>query len=254
MGTLSQAGSPTVDGMFRIPALLALALTCLAVAPASASAVGWGAPFQVSVEGEVRESWNYWENADGYSCEPRYEGSGSAVARFKSPKSAKLRIHTERGMGGRVPVDVTVERQGARKSFYRDPECAGTGETIADASGCGTVSYKASAVGFKSEGKGEFGFGIRDDRDKWNGRCPLAPDPLPAHDMSPLAVLGPQYGPRFEWQKKLFHRRRKTFVLKHTKRVVLPYTRSEFGGAQGGEYVAEIDYTITFTRTGAIKG
>jgi len=236
-----------------------LAPTCAALAlaaalPTSAGAVGASARYQVSIQGEVKETWNYSENSDGYACEPRHEGNGTATARFASPGSHKLRFHTEHGIRGRVPVNVTVQRNGARRSFYRDPEC-GRNDRVSDNSGCGTVAYRARAGGFGIQGR-SFGFGIAGDRDRWNGKCPVAEDPLPKYDLDPLAMLHPEYGPRLRTRKlidKLLHPRRKRWVLRHTKRVVLPYTRSEFGGTQSGQYVADIAWTVTFRRVSRVK-
>jgi hypothetical protein len=41
------------------------ALAVLAALPAGAGAVGASARYQVRVEGEIKETWNYWENSDG---------------------------------------------------------------------------------------------------------------------------------------------------------------------------------------------
>jgi hypothetical protein len=235
----------------RIATLLSAALTCLAAIPSSASAIGAKASYQVSIDGEIRESWNYFENADGYACEPRYEGNGTAVARFKSPASSKLRVHDYRGFGGSIPVDVTVERQGFRQTTYREARC--TGQETKDASGCGTTSYRTRAGGFITQGKKQFGFGLTRDDGRWADRCPLAENPTPSErDYSITNVLAPQYGPTFDWHRKLLRTRKKTYVLKHTKHVVIPYKRSEFGGGQGGEYVADVSYTLNFRLVGKI--
>src|SRR3712207_377118 len=136
----------------RLLAPTCAALALVAVLPESAGAVGASAYYKVSVQGQVTETWGYAENADGYSRDPHYEGSGRAVGKFTSPKPRKLRISSEKGIIGRVPIDVSVQRQGTRRSFYRDPEC-GRNEQVADSSGCGTVSYRASAGGFQGMGR-----------------------------------------------------------------------------------------------------
>jgi hypothetical protein len=236
----------------RIAILLSAALTCLATIPSTAFAIGAKASYQVSIEGEIRESWNYFQNADGYVCEPRFEGNGTAVARFKSPGSSKLRVHDYRGFGGSIPLDVTVERQGFRQTTYREDGCGGAQAPV-DASGCGTVSYRTRAAGFVTQGKKLFGFGFIDDNQRWNGRCPLTENPTPSErDYAITNVLATKYGPSFDWHHKLLRTRKKTYVLKHTKHVVIPYKRSEAGGGQGGEYVADVSYTVTFRLVGKI--
>jgi hypothetical protein len=126
--------------LFTVTALLAV------LVPASADA---GQPrkryvpyYNVTAVGTVDESWRIVPGAPDY-CGRQREGSGRTVVRFASPRPKRVSFNIDYGFASKLPVDVTVEREGSVRALQDVGDCPDYDVPhLSDGTACGARSYK----------------------------------------------------------------------------------------------------------------
>jgi hypothetical protein len=234
-------------------------LTILAAValPSSADAKlnGRSFPFDVSVQGSIRESWQIDRDTVSDGCFRTSTGSGGATLSFATPKPVRLTLGVYTGFHTKPKVNVTVDRNG---TVTTTPPGEGytCDEPAPSAAGCGPKSFGARVT---LRDTGLFAPQLsRGDRETFSGACPLpgdwgAPDGLGFDGRFQTVDALTEYGPKnLDISRLLFggcdgkghcKHAKKRNVIHFTKRVELPYN---LYGEPYGHYTADIDWTITF--------
>src|SRR3954453_24015006 len=98
--------------------LVALACLCaglLAAQGAQAKYRTYYTEFDVTVQGQLTETWTKNINHE-YGCSPRTESSGGATIKFSTPNKARVTAGAYTGFHGSPLAEVRVERHGQSRN------------------------------------------------------------------------------------------------------------------------------------------
>jgi hypothetical protein len=230
-------------------ALVALACLCaglLAAQDAQARYRTYYTEFDVTVQGQMVETWEKNVN-HRYGCSPRTESSGGATIKFATPRKYRVTAGAYTGFHGRPPVDVSVSRAGQSRAVNLDgsPAPCGDASPDRDGSACGARTFRSRLLLTKLS---RFGFGLEGDKHEYGYECPY-PEATPAlaEDFYESTSIIGSNGSNIDWYPKLFGGKRNV-TFHFTKHVSSPYGKPEWGQDITGSYEADIEWTARFHR------
>ncbi len=238
-----------MHAMSRRTPFLGLLLVCALISfPSTATAKGLA--FDISVKGQVKETWQRTGHTQFAPCSPNEDRSGSATIAFDSGAPKRVLIGLDRGIRGKVVADVHVARTGADNSTSTEPGCQ---PELQNADACGANDYK-SQVKFSNRGAFRISLLEGDSRfyGAYNHGCPYPPNnPAWDNDFESIMALwkteskadsrGHVFGGCTAGGKD--RRPRNRFQIRYADRIVAPY-----GNGWGGKYAADVEWTVDFKR------
>ncbi len=234
-----------MNGCLLLPGLI----TACALASLPSTAQAKGLAFDVTVKGQIKESWQRTGHTQFAPCAPNQDRSGQATITFAAPKSRVL-IGLDRGIRGQVVADVHVERTGADNSQPTEAGCEIEREST---SACGAHDFK-SAIKFPNERAFSFYLleGERHRYSNYANGCPYPPNnPTWNNDFESIMALWKTES-KADWRGHVFggctaggkdRRPRNRFQIRYADRIVAPY-----GNGWGGKYAADVEWTVDFKR------
>ena len=217
----------------------------LAIAPATA-AHAKAIAFDITVQGEITETWQRSALTPSAPCAPFQDRSGHATITFKTPKQRVL-IGVDRGIRGKVTAAVHVDRTGSDNSRPTEQGCEIERQPT---SGCGAHDYKSPV---KFANARAFSLHLpRGDRSLYAYGCPYPPNnPGWQNDFDSIMALW-QTESKADWRGHVFggctargrdRRPRNRFTLRYADRITVPY-----GHGWDGAYAADVEWSVSFKR------
>ena len=233
----------------RTPFLGLLFACSLLALPSTASAKGLA--FDVTVKGQIKETWKRTGFTQYAPCAPNQDRSGQATITFDSGAPSRVLIGLDRGIRGKVVANVHVDRTGADNSQPTEPGCE---IERTDTSACGAADYKTQ-VRFANEYPFNFSLpdGDRHFYSRYDHGCPYPPNNPAWEDVDFDSIMALwKTESKADWRGHVFggctasgrdRKPRNRFQVRYADRIVAPY-----GNGWAGDYVADVEWTVDFKR------